>query len=106
MSECGVDYEVATTHAFQPDGPATTAAPEQIEFLLRDSGARIAVVEDAFRERVRTEHVLTVEQLPQLEARGQGSGLDFEAAWRAVQPDDLLTLIYTSGTTGDPKGVQ
>ena len=31
---------------------------------------------------------------------------DFEAAWRAVKPDDLLTLIYTSGTTGPPKGVQ
>ena len=31
---------------------------------------------------------------------------DFEAAWRAVEPDDLLTLIYTSGTTGPPKGVE
>jgi long-subunit acyl-CoA synthetase (AMP-forming) len=31
---------------------------------------------------------------------------DFESAWRAVGPDDLLTLIYTSGTTGPPKGVQ
>ena len=31
---------------------------------------------------------------------------DFEAAWRAVGADDLLTLIYTSGTTGPPKGVQ
>ena len=33
-------------------------------------------------------------------------GFDFEAAWRAVAPDDVLTLIYTSGTTGPPKGVQ
>ena len=31
---------------------------------------------------------------------------DFEAAWKAVKPDDILTLIYTSGTTGPPKGVQ
>ena len=29
-----------------------------------------------------------------------------EAAWRAVEPEDLTTLIYTSGTTGPPKGVQ
>jgi len=28
------------------------------------------------------------------------------AAWRAVQPHDVLTLIYTSGTTGPPKGVE
>ena len=32
-------------------------------------------------------------------------GFDFEAAWRAVAPEDVLTLIYTSGTTGPPKGV-
>ena len=38
--------------------------------------------------------------------RARPDGFDFEAAWRAVQPDDLLTLIYTSGTTGPPKGVQ
>ena len=31
---------------------------------------------------------------------------DAEPHWRAVEPDDLLTLIYTSGTTGPPKGVQ
>ena len=43
--------------------------------------------------------------LDELEARGDAD-FDFEAAWRAVEPDDLLTLIYTSGTTGPPKGVQ
>jgi long-subunit acyl-CoA synthetase (AMP-forming) len=37
---------------------------------------------------------------------GGDPGFDFEAAWQAVQPDDVLTLIYTSGTTGPPKGVQ
>ena len=41
----------------------------------------------------------------QLEQMGDPS-FDFEAAWRAVAPDDVLTLIYTSGTTGPPKGVQ
>ena len=38
--------------------------------------------------------------------RGATAGFDFEAAWQAVEPDDVLTLIYTSGTTGPPKGVQ
>ncbi|WP_155765589.1 AMP-binding protein, partial [Mycobacterium colombiense] len=31
---------------------------------------------------------------------------DFESTWRAVQPDDIVTLVYTSGTTGNPKGVE
>ena len=37
---------------------------------------------------------------------GGAADFDFEAAWRAVRPDDVLTLIYTSGTTGQPKGVE
>jgi acyl-CoA synthetase (AMP-forming)/AMP-acid ligase II len=82
------------------------AAPDQIEFLVRDAGPRVAVVEDAFRDRLHTDEVIGVEQLTDLEARGDGSDFDFDAAWRAVTPDDVLTLIYTSGTTGDPKGVQ
>ena len=33
-------------------------------------------------------------------------GFDAEPHWRAVDPEDVVTLIYTSGTTGPPKGVQ
>ena len=40
------------------------------------------------------------------EVEATESDLDVEAAWRAVEPEDLITLIYTSGTTGPPKGVQ
>jgi len=83
-----------------------TSAPDQIEFVLEDSGARIAVVEDDFAERLDAEQVFTVSRLADLEARGDGTDLDFEAGWRAIDPDDVLTLIYTSGTTGDPKAVQ
>ena len=91
----------------------TTSAPEQIEFVLRDSGARIAVTEEALRDRLdqalggetHVDHVLMVEELDELERR-VAPGFDFEGAWRAVRADDLLTLIYTSGTTGPPKGVE
>ena len=74
---------------------------------MSDAGARILVSEEAFADRVEVldgiDHLIVVERDGLPEAPG---GFDFEAAWRGVQPDDLLTLIYTSGTTGPPKGVQ
>jgi long-chain acyl-CoA synthetase len=88
------------------------SSPEQIEYLLRDSDAKIVVTEQAFLpliERTPTvEHVFVVDGTPSLTdlAANAASDFDFEARWRAVQPSDLLTLIYTSGTTGPPKGVQ
>jgi long-subunit acyl-CoA synthetase (AMP-forming) len=98
-----------------------TSSPEQIEYVVADAGNTVIVTEQAFlervlevRERVGTlEHVVVVDgeapagtiSLAELEAMG-GAEFDFEAAWRAVEPDDVLCLIYTSGTTGPPKGVQ
>ena len=53
------------------------------------------------------DHLIVVDgEGDDVERQRRRSGFDFEAAWRAVQPDDVLTLIYTSGTTGPPKGVQ
>jgi long-chain acyl-CoA synthetase len=81
-----------------------TSSPEQIEFLFSDAGNRIAVVERAFADRIpEGPDVVVVEELDQLDP---DPDLDFDAAWRAVGPDDVLTLIYTSGTTGPPKGVE
>src|SRR4051794_19309788 len=97
-----------------------TSAPEQIEYLLGDAANRVVVTETAFAERILAtqpsipalEHVVVVDgavedaiTLEELDALGE-PGFDFEAAWRSVEPGDVLTLIYTSGTTGPPKGVQ
>jgi long-chain acyl-CoA synthetase len=97
-----------------------TSSVEQIEYLVRDAANRVVVTEPQFldrllevRERVDTlEHVVVIGDAPlgtlsvaDFEALGDGS-FDFDAAWRSIEPDDLLCLIYTSGTTGPPKGVQ
>src|SRR5215210_908268 len=98
--------------------PTFTAG--QIAFVAGDAAAKLAIVEESYLERFRTARA----ELPALEqivvvegARGadsvgwdevEGADPDFdpEPQWRAVEPDDVLTLIYTSGTTGPPKGVQ
>jgi long-chain acyl-CoA synthetase len=83
-----------------------TYAPDQIEYQLGDAGASIVVTEKAFADRIRgVEHVIVVDDGGEVESHAPDD-FDFEAAWRAVEPDDVLTLIYTSGTTGPPKGVQ
>jgi long-chain acyl-CoA synthetase len=98
-----------------------TSSPEQIEYVVADAANRVIGTEQEFldrvlevRERVDTlEHVVVIDgEAPEgtisveaLEEMGDPD-FDFEAAWRAVEPDDVLCLIYTSGTTGPPKGVQ
>src|SRR5919108_1658948 len=98
----------------------STSAPEQIEYLFANAGNRVVVTERMFLPQLRgavargsrIEHIVLVDgdedgttPLAWLEERAP-SGFDFEQAWRAVEPRDVLTLIYTSGTTGPPKGVQ
>jgi long-chain acyl-CoA synthetase len=95
-----------------------TSSPEQIDYLLSDSKARIAIVETAFLDKVlaakekgsQLEHVIvvdgdggthTLDELAEV-----NPDFDVGPYVEAIEPDDLLTLIYTSGTTGPPKGVQ
>jgi len=95
-----------------------TSSAEQVNHLFRNAGNRIVVTERQFLPRVlesRTpeiEHIVLVDgaeagtiTLQDL-ARLRVPGFDFDATWRAVQPDDVVTLIYTSGTTGPSKAVQ
>jgi long-chain acyl-CoA synthetase len=97
-----------------------TSSVEQIAFLLGDAGCAVVAVQATFAERMReaiartptVEHLILLDgvvqdalALEQLEAH-PAEDFDFDASWRAVTPDDLVTLIYTSGTTGPPKGVQ
>ena len=46
-----------------------TSSPEQVEFLLRDSSAKLAVVESQFRDRVDAEQVIDAERLDELDER-------------------------------------
>ena len=103
-----------------------TLAPEQVEYVANHSEATVAFVEDEaflakFLEiRSSTPHlrhiILIRGDAPEgvlswnsLIAEGRAAyerdPEAFEAAARAVGPEDTVGLIYTSGTTGPPKGV-
>jgi long-chain acyl-CoA synthetase len=118
------EFNLADTGALHLGATAfsvyNTSTPDQVEFLFENAGNRVAITERAFLPVVRAaqqrspalEHIVLIDgqedgtiTLDRLEEMG-ASSFDFDAAWRAVEPDDVATLIYTSGTTGPPKGVQ
>ncbi|MEP6591227.1 MAG: long-chain fatty acid--CoA ligase [Gemmatimonadota bacterium] len=103
-----------------------TLPAHQVDYLLRNSGAKGAFISNAEQLakvlECRTsspalQHLIVFDEidcpdgvisLRALEARGAAAVAKYPA-WKEealeVHPDDLATLIYTSGTTGDPKGV-
>jgi long-chain acyl-CoA synthetase len=100
-----------------------TNAPEECEWVLADSGARVVICEDAeqvakiaaVRKRLPAlEHVIAIDPegapadaIPLSDLRARGSKRDraeLDRRIAAVTPQDPFTIIYTSGTTGPPKG--
>src|SRR5215210_1504994 len=109
----------AMTLGATPFSIYATSSPEQIGYVVGDAKAKVALVEEAFLgsfqaarpELPELETVVVLEgahegALAWADVESTESDLDVEAAWRAVEPEDVITLIYTSGTTGPPKGVQ
>ncbi len=106
-----------------------TSAPEQIQYLLQHSEARLAFVENA----EQLDKILAVaggtrlERIVVWDAKGLWGFTDervsffddflkpgrallasrpgaVDEAFGAIQPEDTAMIIYTSGTTGPPKG--
>jgi long-chain acyl-CoA synthetase len=107
----------------------TTQSVDQIEFILRDCGARALMISGGrslkharkgFEGLNQLEHVVVFDEesarglsqattLESIEARGaaieQADAAAFDNLIARGRADDLATIIYTSGTTGEPKGV-
>ncbi|MGW0532100.1 AMP-dependent synthetase/ligase [Streptomyces sp. NPDC003032] len=94
-----------------------TSSAEQIEWIVRDSGARLLIAETAENAQTAEEAVRTLDTPPRVRHIDGGDAMaeltdlgreltDEEVAKRrsALTPDSIATLCYTSGTTGRPKG--
>jgi long-chain acyl-CoA synthetase len=119
------DYACLTARC--ADVPVYPTLPaKQIEYILRDAGARAIFVSNATQlakvleirdelPEIRLVVVFEDVELPEgvlsfaaFEATGAAAAAtypDWEHEAGTVTADDLATLIYTSGTTGHPKGV-
>jgi long-chain acyl-CoA synthetase len=98
-----------------------TNSPEECQYVLENSDAKVVVVEDDEQiEKIRKvrDRLPLLEQVVRMTGSGddaisfedlvdRGAGRDvaeWEGRWSSVSKDDVCTFIYTSGTTGPPKG--
>ncbi|WP_040491227.1 AMP-dependent synthetase/ligase [Ilumatobacter nonamiensis] len=97
-----------------------SSAPDQIQYLVNDCGASVAILEDdGFLQRFDSvrDKIPTIEHIAVIEAEGARDDVVRYSDMLAADPadlaaeadtatlDDSATIIYTSGTTGPPKGV-
>lgn len=100
-----------------------TLAPQQVGYILADSGASVAVVSTkqqlekvlSIQTQTVVRHIVVMDQIETNQAINMQSlcaqhqshdDTELQAAARSISPDDLASIIYTSGTTGVPKGVK
>jgi len=107
----------------------TTQAPDQVRFILEDSGARALLISggrilkharEGFDGLDRLTDIIVFDAksaagvnrattLEAVETRGakidREDGERFDHLIARGRSEDLATIIYTSGTTGEPKGV-
>jgi len=112
-----LDYAIWTAGAV-PVPIYETSSPEQVEWIVSDSGAVAVFLESDSHHKaydevkssltdVRNVWGIDAGAIEELVAAGKGvSADDVEQRRRTLNPECLATIIYTSGTTGRPKGCE
>ncbi|MEU3740154.1 AMP-dependent synthetase/ligase [Streptomyces sp. NPDC032198] len=93
-----------------------TSAADQIEWIVRDSGATLLIAETAENVATAEAAVRGLTDPPRVRCVDDGALTDLAAEGvelsdeevtkrrAALTPDSVATICYTSGTTGKPKG--
>lgn len=93
-----------------------TSSAEQVEWIVRDSGARFVVTETAENAATVTTGTARHQEQPRIwqldagaltELKTLGADIPDEEVTKrrtSLTPDTVATICYTSGTTGQPKG--
>src|SRR6185369_6377279 len=76
---------------------------ERIRYMLSDSGAKVVLVQNKFKERVGEicPNIVELEQTAEEVEEENGENLEVE-----LSGENLAYVIYTSGSTGQPKGCE
>lgn len=100
----------------------TSLAPQNLNFMLADCGARVLIVQGKYRRHLQTivgdntsiqllisdkQIQAAIPSLP-VELLGDIAGSDTDVSHASESDrhsDDLAAIFYTSGSTGEPKGV-
>lgn len=123
LADLAVNYSGGTTTTVYP-----STMPEDVAYILSDSGSVIAFAEDdeqvaklqerradipdvhkviVFDGATDGDFTISLDELEQLGAAALKQDPDLiKNRVAAITPESIATLIYTSGTTGKPKGVR
>lgn len=109
LGTSSVEYALAFLAAMRAGGVAapltTSASPEQLEGMARDSGARHLFIDAAKAAELGPDFMADLIRVPLESADQWMAAPGSRAPDFAPTPGDPFNIIYSSGTTGIPKGI-
>ncbi|MCK0129521.1 class I adenylate-forming enzyme family protein [Erythrobacter sp. F6033] len=104
-----VNYALVFLAAVRAGGVAapltTSASPDQLEGMAKDSGARHLFIDEAKADELGPDFMADLIRVPLEEINGWMAPAGTTAPDFDPEPGDPFNIIYSSGTTGIPKGI-